>query len=64
MMDRRTLLTGLSVTGAMLGAGLPALAKAGSKGVIEVDFDGARIRVRGAVDALALRTIVEALAQR
>ena len=43
---------------------VPRSWKAGSKGVIEVDFDGARIRVRGAVDALALRTIVEALAQR
>jgi transposase-like protein len=33
-------------------------------GVIEVELDVARIRVRGAVDASALRTVLELLAKR
>ena len=33
-------------------------------GVIEVEFDAARLRVRGAVDAAALRTVLEVLAKR
>jgi transposase len=33
-------------------------------GVIEVEFDKARIRVRGAVDGEALRTVLDALASR
>jgi len=32
--------------------------------VIEVDFDTARLRVRGAVDDTALRTVLEALTKR
>ena len=33
-------------------------------GVIEVEFDTARLRVRGAVDATALRTVLEVLSKR
>ena len=33
-------------------------------GVIEVEFDAARLRVRGAVDTAALRTVLEALSKR
>ena len=33
-------------------------------GVIEVEFDAARLRVRGTVDAAALRTVLEALSKR
>ena len=36
----------------------------GAIGVIEVEFDAARVRVRGAVDAAALRTVLNALAKR
>jgi hypothetical protein len=33
-------------------------------GVIEIELEGAHVRVRGAVDAMALRTVLEVLAQR
>jgi transposase len=33
-------------------------------GVIEIEFEAARIRIRGGVDAQALRTVLEALAKR
>lgn len=36
----------------------------GAAGVIEVQFDGARLRVRGAVDAAALQTVIEVLTKR
>jgi transposase len=36
----------------------------GATGIIEVEFDTARLRVRGAVDAAALGTVLEALAKR
>lgn len=36
----------------------------GAAGVIEVQFDAARLRVRGAVDAVALRTVIEVLTKR
>lgn len=41
-----------------------AVEKACTAGVIEVEFDVARLRVRGAVDAAALRTVLEALSKR
>lgn len=55
MIDRRNLLTGLSVTGAMLASGLPALAK-GGKGGAALDVTSAEgrlrnfIKMRGALD--------------
>jgi hypothetical protein len=33
-------------------------------GVIEIELEAAHVRVRGAVDATALRTVLEALAKR
>jgi transposase len=39
-------------------------AKHCASGVIEVELQGARLRVRGAVDAAALHTVLEALAKR
>jgi transposase len=42
----------------------PDASKHRAVGIIEVEFDRARIRVRGAVDATALRTVLEALARR
>jgi transposase len=33
-------------------------------GVIEIDFGGAHLRVRGSVDGAALRTVLDALAKR
>ena len=41
----------------------PAL-KHTTPGVIEIELEGAHVRVRGAVDATALRTVLEALAKR
>ncbi len=41
----------------------PAL-KAITPGVIEIELEAAHVRVRGAVDATALRTVLEALAKR
>lgn len=42
----------------------PAVAKPCVAGVIEVELESARIRVRGAVDAAALRTVLDALTKR
>ena len=44
----------------------PASAKSrqGAPGVIEIELDAARIRVRGGVDVQALRTVLEAFAKR
>ena len=41
----------------------PAL-KHTTPGVIEIELEAAHVRVRGAVDATALRTVLEALAKR
>jgi transposase len=38
--------------------------QAGRSSVIEIELDSARILVRGAVDAAALRTVLEALTKR
>ena len=38
--------------------------KHAAPGVIEIELDAARIRVRGGVDDVALRTVLEVLAQR
>jgi transposase len=42
----------------------PPRAKRAGAGVIEIDVEIGRIRVRGAVDATALRTVLEVLAKR
>lgn len=42
----------------------PPAPKACAGGVIEIEFGVARVRVRGTVDATALRTVLEALAKR
>ena len=42
----------------------PPRAKLAGAGVIEIDVEIGRIRVRGAVDATALRTVLEVLAKR
>ena len=42
----------------------PPRAKLVTAGVIEIDLESGRIRVRGAVDATALRTVLEVLAKR
>ena len=39
-------------------------AKRATAGVIEIELEAGRVRVRGAVDATALRTVLEVLAQR
>jgi len=39
-------------------------AKLAGAGVIEIELEAGRIRVRGAVDAQALRTVLEVLAKR
>ena len=44
--------------------GAPPRAKLAGAGVIEIALEAGRIRVRGAVDAQALRTVLEALAKR
>jgi len=38
--------------------------QAGCSGVIEIELESARILVRGAVDAAALRTVLDALTKR
>jgi len=42
----------------------PPRAKLGSAGVIEIELEAGRVRVRGAVDVQALRTVLEMLAKR
>jgi len=42
----------------------PPRAKLLTAGVIEIELETGRIRVRGAVDAAALRTVLEVLAKR
>jgi len=49
---------------ALSAAPSSAVPKVCTAGVIEVEFDAARLRVRGAVDATALRTVLEALSKR
>jgi transposase-like protein len=44
--------------------GVAPRAKLGGAGVIEIELENGRIRVRGAVDATALRTVLEVLAKR
>jgi hypothetical protein len=44
------------------GESAPRQAKNGA-GVIEIELEAARIRVRGAVDASALRTVLDVLAK-
>ena len=46
------------------GDGAPPRAKLAGAGVIEIELEAGRIRVRGAVDAQALRTVLEVLAKR
>jgi hypothetical protein len=36
----------------------------GAVGFIEIELESSRIRIRGSVDAQALRTVLETLAQR
>ena len=43
-------------------SGRPPRAK--TAGVIEIELEAGRVRVRGAVDAMALRTVLEVLAKR
>ena len=42
----------------------PPRAKLVGAGVIEIELEGGRVRVRGAVDATALRAVLEVLAKR
>ena len=42
----------------------PPVSKPCTGGVIEIELDVARVRVRGAVDGAALRTVLDALAKR
>ena len=42
----------------------PPRAKLAGAGVIEIELEAGRVRVRGAVDATALRTVLEVLAKR
>ena len=42
----------------------PPRAKLASAGVIEIELEAGRVRVRGAVDAQALRTVLDVLAKR
>jgi transposase len=44
--------------------GAPRLAKLAGTGLIEIELEAGRVRVRGAVDAMALRTVLEVLAKR
>lgn len=53
----------LSVPSARTDARLPRARLAGA-GVIEIEVEAARVRVRGTVDAQALRTVLEVLAKR
>jgi transposase-like protein len=45
-------------------AGAPPRPKLTGAGVIEIELEAGRVRVRGAVDAQALRTVLEVLAKR
>jgi transposase len=42
----------------------PLRARLAGAGVIEIELEAGRVRVRGAVDAAALRTVLEVLAKR
>jgi len=42
----------------------PPRAKLVAAGVIEIEFEAGRVRVRGAVDTAALRTVLDVLAKR
>jgi transposase len=42
----------------------PPRAKLAPAGLIEIELEGGRVRVRGAVDAQALRTVLDVLAKR
>ena len=42
----------------------PPRAKLGGAGVIEIELEAGRVRVRGTVDTAALRTVLEVLAKR
>jgi hypothetical protein len=42
----------------------PPRARLGGAGVIEIELEAGRVRVRGAVDTAALRTVLEVLAKR
>jgi transposase-like protein len=44
--------------------GAPPRAKLTGAGVIEIELEAGRVRVRGAVDTAALRTVLEVLAKR
>jgi transposase-like protein len=43
---------------------VPPRAKLAGAGVIEIELETGRVRVRGAVDVMALRTVLEVLAKR
>jgi hypothetical protein len=44
--------------------GAPPRAKLGGTGIIEIELEAGRVRVRGSVDVTALRTVLEVLAKR
>ena len=56
----------IAPAGPLLAPSQPASrrVRAYTAGVIEIELDGTRIRVRGAVDGAALRTVLDALAKR
>jgi len=53
----------LSAPSARIEEGPPRARLAGA-GVIDIELEGGRVRVRGAVDAQALRTVLDVLAKR
>jgi transposase len=54
----------LSVPSARARVDVAPRAKLAPAGIIEIELEGGRVRVRGAVDAAALRTVLEVLAKR
>src|SRR5688572_3591464 len=52
----------LSAPSARSDGTAPPRVKLAGAGVIEIELEAARVRVRGAVDAIALRTVLEVLA--
>ena len=54
----------LAPSAPMVSAERPPRRTSICSGVIEIELESARVRVRGAVDAAALRAVLEALARR
>jgi len=62
--DARLLPVVLSAPSARAEPAPPRAKLGGGAGVIEIELEAGRVRVRGAVDATALRTVLDVLAKR